>query len=148
MYDVADVGYSKKDINVTPQAGGKRAFLVMTTKKILIVEDDQPLARALELKLTNEGFQIKVASDGEEGLKVLGGEVFDLVLLDLILPKMDGFTVLTQMRARHMTVPVIVLSNLSQEADTKKAESLGARQFFVKADTPIAKIVEYIKQNL
>lgn len=117
-------------------------------KKILIIEDDQPLARALNLKLTNEGFQIKLASDGEEGLNILGSESFDLVLLDLILPKIDGFTVLTQMRAKHMTVPVVVLSNLSQEADTKKAESLGARQFFVKADTPIAKIVEYIKQNL
>lgn len=117
-------------------------------KKILIVEDDQPLARALELKLSNEGFQPKVASDGEAALKILENEKFDLMLLDLILPKKDGFAVLADLKAKNSTMPVVVLSNLGQEADTKKAKELGALNYFIKADTSIASIIEYIKQNL
>lgn len=117
-------------------------------KKILVVEDDQPLARALELKLTNEGFQPRIASDGEEALKILETEKFDLMLLDLILPKKDGFTVLADLKAKSSTMPVIVLSNLGQEADTRKAKELGALNYFIKADTSIAGIISYIKQNL
>ncbi len=117
-------------------------------KKILVVEDDQLLARALELKLSSEGFQSKVASDGEEVLKILEYEKFDLMLLDLILPKKDGFAVLADLKAKNSTMPVVVLSNLGQEADTKKAKELGALNYFIKADTSIASIVHYIKQNL
>lgn len=119
-----------------------------TVKKILVVEDDQPLAKALELKLTNDGFEPKVASDGEEALKILETAKFDLILLDLILPKVDGFTVLTQLKAKGSTIPIIVLSNLGQEADSQKAKELGALNYFVKADTSIASIIDYIKQNL
>lgn len=117
-------------------------------KKILIVEDDQPLARALELKLGNEGFQIKVASDGEAALDVLSKEKFDLMLLDLILPKKDGFTVLAELKAKNSTMPVVVLSNLGQEDDSRKARELGAINYFIKSDTSISSIIEYIKQNL
>ncbi len=117
-------------------------------KKILIVEDDQPLARALELKLTNEGFQTTVVSDGEAALDVLSKEQFDLTLLDLILPKKDGFTVLAELKTRNSTMPVVVLSNLGQKADTKKAKELGALNYFIKSDISIASIIEYIRKNL
>lgn len=122
--------------------------MLTSGKKILVVEDDRPLSRALELKLTNEGFQPIVVSDGEQALKILENEKFDLILLDLILPKVDGFGVLAELKSKNSTIPVIVLSNLGQEADAKKAKELGALNYFIKSDTSIASIIEYIKANL
>lgn len=115
-------------------------------KIILIAEDEKPMAKALELKLGREGFQTLVASDGEEALSLLVKAKADLMLLDLIMPKIDGFRVLERMKAEHITTPVIVLTNLSQAEDEKRAKDLGAKDFFVKADTPIADIVKHVKQ--
>jgi DNA-binding response OmpR family regulator len=95
----------------------------MTTskKKILIIEDEKPLARALELKLTHEGFEVKSAFNGEEGLEVALHEHPDLIMLDIIMPVMDGITMLKKLREANewgKTVPVIFLTNLG--ADDEK----------------------------
>ena len=79
-------------------------------KKVLIVEDEKPLARALEF--THAGFETRTAHDGEDGLAVLEKEKFDLILCDLVMPKVDGFQVLQLLKDKKIRVPVIVLTNL------------------------------------
>ncbi len=113
-----------------------------TPKKILIIEDEKTLARALELKLSREGFDARVVLNGEDGLALIAKEAFDLILLDLIMPKMDGFAVLQRLLEMDVRTPVIVLSNLSQESDMKKTRKFGAKDFFIKSNTPIGAIVE------
>ncbi len=117
-------------------------------KRILIVEDEKPMARALELKLNHSGFETATASDGEAALENLKKQKFDLVLLDLMIPKIDGFGVIKAMKENGDKTPVIVASNLGQEDDAQKAKTLGAKWYFVKSDTPINKIVDYIVGTL
>lgn len=117
-------------------------------RKILIAEDEKPIARALQLKLTSAGFIVELAEDGEQALEKLSHDNFDLVLLDLMMPKKDGFAVLTELKQHGNKVPVIVSSNLSQEEDTRRASTLGAKDYFVKSDIPIATVVEKIKALL
>lgn len=112
-----------------------------TKKKILIVEDERPMAKALQLKLTHVGYDAVSVGNGVDAIALLDKETFDVILLDLMMPKMDGFTFLREMQKRAILTPIIVLSNLSQEEDRQKAKDLGARDFFVKSDTPISKIV-------
>lgn len=118
------------------------------SKKILIIEDEKTLARALELTLTHAGFTTKLAFNGIDGIKLLDEEPYDLILLDLIMPKMDGFTVLTVLKAKKIHTPVLVLSNLSQQNDIKHAEKFGAKEFFIKSNTPIATIVNRVTELL
>lgn len=92
-----------------------------TVKRILIAEDEKPMARALELKLTHEGFEAKAVFDGAAALEELEKSKYDLLLLDLMMPKMGGFEVLEQMKLKKIKIPVAVLSNLSQAEDEKKA---------------------------
>ncbi len=117
-------------------------------KKILIVEDEKSMAHALELKLTHTGFEAKTAGNGEEGLTMIQQEKFDLILLDLIMPKLDGFGVLEKLKAMNITTPVIILSNLSQEDDERRARELGAVGFFIKSNTPISDILARVKERL
>lgn len=117
-------------------------------KKILIAEDDKPMARAMELKLIKSGYNVKIAFNGEEALKMIETGNFDLVLLDLIMPKKDGFSVLTELKAKGNQTPIIVSSNLGQEEDFQKARELGAKDYFVKSDTPITEVVEHVKRIL
>jgi len=119
-----------------------------TGKRILVMEDEKAMARAMELKLSRVGFEVQSAQDGEEGMKALQEGKFDLILLDLVMPKLNGFAVLQEIRNRGISSPVIVLSNLSQEEDAKRAKELGAQEFFVKSDTPIAKIIERVSEIL
>jgi DNA-binding response OmpR family regulator len=112
-------------------------------KKILIAEDEKPVARALELKFSHAGFLPVMAANGEEVLKALETATFDLILLDLIMPKFDGFAVLAELKKRGNIVPIIVTSNLGQSEDQQRAKELGAKEYFVKSNTPIMRIVEY-----
>ena len=120
----------------------------MKPKKILIIEDEKPIARALELKLVHAGFEAKAVFNGEDGVALFQKETFDLILLDLIMPKMDGFKVLEALKEKKIETPVIILSNLSQEDDERRAKALGAKEFFIKSNTPIATIVEKIERFL
>jgi DNA-binding response OmpR family regulator len=119
-----------------------------SAKKILVIEDETPLARALELKLTHEGFEVKTASNGELALLCLKSEKFSLIICDLILPKVDGFQVLEFIKDSKIKTPVLVLTNLSQAEDEKRVLALGASDFFIKSNTPIAKIVEHVKAKI
>ena len=111
-------------------------------KKILIVEDERPLAHALELKFSHEGYDVTIASDGQEGLKLANASSYSAILLDLIMPNMDGFTFLEQMKKKS---PVIILSNLGQDEDRERAKKLGAKDYFVKSNTPITDIIKKVK---
>jgi DNA-binding response OmpR family regulator len=113
-------------------------------KKILIFEDEKALAHALELKLMLSGFEVKTVFNGEDGIALLKNESFSLILLDLIMPKMDGFAVLATLKLKKIKIPVVVLSNLSQENDIKRTMEFGAKEFFIKSNTPIATIVESV----
>ena len=113
-------------------------------KKILVVEDRKPMSKALAIKLERAGFTAKVADDGEAALKLLQSDKFDLILLDLVMPKMDGFTIMAEMQARNIKTPVIILSNLSQEEDERRARELGAIDYFVKSEIAINEVVKRI----
>jgi DNA-binding response OmpR family regulator len=117
-------------------------------KKILITEDEKSLANALKLKLTNMGYEVFNAPNGEEAIKIIEKEKIDLMLLDLIMPVMDGFTTLEVMKKKGLKPKVAVLSNLSQDSDEKKVKALGASEFFIKSNVPIADIVAYIQKEL
>lgn len=115
-------------------------------KNVLIAEDEKPLSHALQLKLQHEGFMVSVASNGQECVDLLKSQQFDVLLLDLIMPVLDGFQVLEQIRQLPTPPVVFVLSNLSQHEDEERVLSMGARKFFIKSDTPLTTIVEEVKQ--
>lgn len=117
-------------------------------KKILIADDESAIANALALKLSCVGFDTKIASDGVEAIDLIKKESFDLILLDLMMDKKDGFAVLEDMQEANIETPVIVTSNLGQTEDMSRAENLGAVGYFVKSNTPISEIVEKVKNIL
>lgn len=115
-------------------------------KQVLIVEDEKPLAHALELKLGYEGFGVTVAQNGQQCLELLEKKQFDIILLDLMMPVLNGFQVLEQLRAKGAMPYVIVLSNLSQHEDEERALALGAQKYFIKSDTALSVIVDEVKK--
>lgn len=117
-------------------------------KKILIAEDEKAYSRALMLKLQNAGFDVESVANGEEAIALLNKSRFDLLLTDIIMPKMNGFQVLEEIRKQGIRTPVIVLSNLSQADDEKKVMSLGAVNFISKSNSPIAEVISKIQQFL
>lgn len=117
-------------------------------KKILIAEDEKPLANALKLKLTKAGFEAVAVFDGLAAIDLLKKEPFDLMILDLIMPKADGFQVLAALKENKISTPVIVLSNLSQPGDEKKSREFGARDFFIKSDTSLAVLLSHVEKIL
>jgi len=119
-----------------------------TIKKVLIGEDEKPLAKALQLKLKKFGIEATVAFNGKDVLSVVEKDKFDLILLDLVMPEKDGFTVLSELKEKGNQIPIIVSSNLGQEMDIKRTKELGAKDYIIKSDTPIIKIVERIKKEL
>lgn len=115
-------------------------------KRILIVEDERPLSHALELKLQHEGFETFVADNGEDCIKAINEQTFDIVLLDLVMPVLDGFQVLEQLQSKPNKPSIFVLSNLSQAEDENRVLKLGAKKYFIKSDTSLESIVNEIKQ--
>lgn len=114
--------------------------------KILIVEDEESLAFVLKEKLEKEKFEIQIAKDGEVAMSLARSFRPEMILLDLILPKKDGFLVLKELKAdpELRVIPVIVLSNLGEDENIKKAFALGAKDYFVKSQHPINEIIEKI----
>jgi DNA-binding response OmpR family regulator len=117
-------------------------------KKLLVVEDEKPMARALKLKLESNGFIVSVAGDGNEAMDFISKGGFDLIILDLVIPGMDGFAILGELKRRNNTVPVIAASNLGQLEDINRAKELGALHYFVKSNTSLANIVQLVKEVL
>lgn len=118
--------------------------------KILFVEDEPTLQKTLGDVLAKEGYEIKTAFDGETGLVLAREFKPDLMLLDLILPKKDGFTVLKEMKADEELkyIPVIVLTNLEGTSDVEKVLELGATTYLVKANYDLGEVVARVKQAL
>lgn len=116
----------------------------MSSKKVLIVEDERPLAHALELKLQHEGMETAVAANGEECLKLIAEQEFDVVLLDMMMPVLGGFAVLEELKKMEKKPIVFVLSNLSVHDDQTKVIDMGATKYFIKSDTSLSTIVEEI----
>jgi len=115
--------------------------------KILIIEDDRFLRELMVRKLKMEDFEVMEAEDGGEGLKKIKEGKPDLVLLDLILPEMDGFEVLEQKRKEEKIkdIPVIILSNLGQKEEIDRGLQLGAKDYLVKAQFSPSEIIEKVK---
>lgn len=127
----------------------------MTDKKnrkrlILLVEDDTFLAGMYSTKLSLENFQVELAENGEDALKKVVQNVPDLVLLDIILPRMDGFEVLQSIKSNPKTkdVPVILLTNLGQKKDVDKGLALGAEDYLIKAHFMPNEVIDKIKKVL
>jgi len=120
------------------------------TKKILVIEDDKFLRELISQKLIKENFEVSEAVDGEEGIKKINEEKPDLILLDLILPGIDGFEVLARMRKESTlsSIPVIILSNLGQKDDVEKGLKMGAADYLIKAHFTPGEIIEKIKAVL
>jgi len=118
--------------------------------KILVVEDDRFLRELIVKKLNQEGFATETAVDGEEGLSKIKEIKPDLVLLDLILPTIDGFEVLRKLKEEDLvpSLPVIILSNLGQREDIERGLSLGATDYLVKAHFTPDEIIQKIKSIL
>jgi DNA-binding response OmpR family regulator len=119
-------------------------------KKILIAEDDSLLAQMLAKKLGEENGTVEHAADGEAAMGMLKANKYDVLLLDLMLPKVDGFGVLTALPTIDMSkgTPVIVLSNLGQKADVEKGMALGAKKFLIKAILSLDDIADSILEVL
>jgi|SRR3989338_5191909 len=119
-------------------------------KKILIIEDEAALQHAATQALKESGFDVLSAVDGDQGLRLAETELPDLILLDIILPKKDGFEVLSELKKVDKTknIPVIVLTNLESPGDVQKALELGAKTYLVKLNYRLEEIVEKIKEVL
>lgn len=118
--------------------------------KILIVEDDRFLSSIIKSRMEHDGFVVDQAFDGDEGVQKMTSFKPDLVILDIIMPKMSGFELLERIVAdpELAAIPVIVASNLGQEGDIEKARSLGAADYYVKARTSIDDLENMIKNHL
>lgn len=124
----------------------------MAQQTILIVEDDQFLRDLLAKKLLDEGFAVDTAVDGQEGLeKIIKGKP-TLVLLDIMLPSLDGFEILKQVKHHADTavtsIPVVMLTNLGQESDIQKGRELGAADYLVKANFTTDEIIQKVRDVL
>ena len=119
-------------------------------KKILIIEDDRFLRELIVRKLKGEGYQTNEAADGEEGFEKVKKSPPDLVLLDLILPGIDGFEVLSKIKEEPTlsAIPVIILSNLGQREEVEKGLKMGAVDYLIKAHFTPGEIIEKIKAVL
>ena len=122
----------------------------MDKKRILIVEDDADLRKTLQDFLIAENFDAIVAMDGENGINLAKSEKPDLLLLDIILPKKDGYEVLQELKSNQETknIPVILLTNLESAADVEKALKLGATTYLTKADYKLEEVAEKIRETL
>jgi DNA-binding response OmpR family regulator len=120
------------------------------THKILLVEDDDALANVYLMRLQAEGFDVRRVANGEEALAAALSYQPELVLLDVMMPKVSGFDVLDILRntPETATLKIIMLTALSQDSDKERAESLGVDDYLVKSQVVIADVIERIKHHL
>lgn len=115
-------------------------------KRVLIAEDDVFIANAYKTKLESAGAVVEIAEDGYEAMLLIDKFKPDVIVLDLVMPKQDGYETLAMIRAdkKYAKIKVIVASNLSQEDEIKRAKQGGADGFLIKSDTPVDKMAETI----
>jgi CheY-like chemotaxis protein len=124
----------------------------MTSSKkphVLLAEDDEFLRKVLEKQFSKE-FELTAVSDGEQALEKIAESIPDIILLDIIMPKKDGFEVLKELKKQGITekIPVLMLSNLGQESDVDECIKNGAKEFLIKANMPLYEITAVIKKHL
>jgi DNA-binding response OmpR family regulator len=119
------------------------------TKKVMIVEDDALLSQLLAAALKKENFEITIITNGLEVLKTAKEDNPSIILLDLILPGIDGFAVLKELKEDTKTsdIPVVIISNLDSVSDVKSTKVLGAEKYFLKADSNLDEIVKFVKNK-
>ena len=117
---------------------------------ILLAEDDSLLANMYKTKFTKEGFQVLTAEDGETALKIALEQKVDLIVLDIMMPKLSGIDMLKKLRQepKGAKIPVVVLSNLAQQKEAQEAIQLGVKEFLIKANLTPSQVVAKIKQHL
>jgi len=120
------------------------------TKKILLIEDDPFISDVYITNLRNSGFEVSLASDGKRGLELIKKEKINLILLDLLLPKIDGFAVLKKIKKEPSSknIPVIILTNLGEKEDIEKGKKLGAIDYLVKISFTPKEVIEKINTYL
>jgi DNA-binding response OmpR family regulator len=118
--------------------------------KIVVADDDRMFRKAAETTLRRQGYAVTTASDGEEALQLIRAERPDIIVLDLIMPKLQGFDVLQVLKQDSLTaaIPVIVLSSLTQEQDKQEALDLGAVAYFNKATFSLSELVKQVETTL
>lgn len=119
-------------------------------KKILIVEDEEIILELLQRKLRQEGYEISIARDGKEGLEVMKEVKPDLILLDIIMPKMGGFEVMEAMQEdpELKQIPIIVISNSGQPVELDRAQRLGAKDWLIKTQFDPQEVIDKVKKQL
>ena len=119
-------------------------------RRVLLAEDDRFLRRAAEARLRQHGLEVLTAADGEEALRLARSERLDLILLDVVMPKLEGFEVLKLLKENQATarIPVIILSNLGQDRDVAQATALGAVAYLVKANLSLQELVDRVDAAL
>ena len=118
--------------------------------KILIAEDDQFILKAMTTKLTKEGYEVKVVGDGIQLMEMLKSYIPDLIILDLLMPKKDGFEVLKEVKVdpKLKNIPIIIASNLGQQNDIQQVLALGATDYLIKSEFTLESLVQKIKNIL
>ncbi len=119
-------------------------------KKILIIEDEEIMLDLIRRKMTSEGYEVIVARDGEEGLRMIKDGQPDLVLLDLVMPKRNGFSVLEEVQKDEelRKIPIVIVSNSGHPVELSRARKLGARDWLVKTEFDPRELVEKVKGQL
>jgi CheY-like chemotaxis protein len=118
--------------------------------RVLLAEDDRFLRRAAEVELRKHGYVVLAAADGEEALRIAMEQIPDIILLDLIMPKMHGFEVLRKLKQQESTakIPVVIMSNLGQEQDVQQAMADGAMAYLIKSDLSLKDLSRNVEQAL
>jgi DNA-binding response OmpR family regulator len=121
---------------------------IMKKNKILFVEDEKVLRETLTEALENNNFEVEFSDNGSSALDLLKNNEYDLILLDIILPKKNGFEILEEMKKINKKIPVILLTNLSGTSNIQKALDLGAKNYLVKSEYRLDEIVDRIRELL
>ncbi len=131
-----------------PEKSASGSVPAMPKGDILVAEDDTVLCQLYQRKFSLEGYKIRTAADGEETIKLLTEQLPDLLVLDINMPKMDGFQVLELLPKEKRTFPVILLSNLADERTLARGKELGADGFLIKKDMTIKGLIELVEKLL
>lgn len=119
-------------------------------KRILIIEDEEILMNLLQRKLIQEGYEVSIARDGDEGLKLMKEASPDLILLDILMPRMGGIEVMETMQKDDglKNIPVVIISNSGQPVEIDKAQKLGAKDWLIKTEFDPQEVVEKVKKQI
>lgn len=114
-------------------------------KKILVIEDDPFLSKVVILRMEEEGVYADMAEDGEEGMRMLNKNKYALVLLDLLMPKKDGYSVIDEIREKKINIPVVIFSNLAKNDAKLNYTGVDIKEYFLKANHTMEEVVKMVK---